>query len=80
MENSTNSSVTKICGFPKDDGLENTYTNFPTLWVEIIGYPVLLMLCTVGNTMNLVVLGSSKRKTSTTVYLMCLAVSDLFVL
>ncbi|XP_055348037.1 uncharacterized protein LOC129595146 isoform X1 [Paramacrobiotus metropolitanus] len=43
----------------------------------IVCYPILLALCTIGNSLNLTVLFSEKRKTSTNCYMTAMAVGDL---
>ncbi|OQV16712.1 hypothetical protein BV898_09221 [Hypsibius exemplaris] len=45
-----------------------------------IFYPLLLACCTIGNVLNLIVLFREKPKGSTNVYMMSVAISDLFVL
>ncbi|OQV16708.1 hypothetical protein BV898_09218 [Hypsibius exemplaris] len=43
-------------------------------------YPILLACCTIGNVLNLIVLFREKTKGSTNVYMMSVAISDLFIL
>ena len=48
--------------------------------VYSVGYPILLVLGTVGNTLNLVVLRRMPKRTSTTVYLAAMVTADLVLL
>ncbi|XP_055344742.1 uncharacterized protein LOC129592676 [Paramacrobiotus metropolitanus] len=47
---------------------------------EAVSYPILLVLCTIGNGLNLVVLISEKRKTSMNCYMTAEAIADLVLL
>lgn len=49
-------------------------------YFQFILYPILLLCCTVGNVLNLVVLGKTKKKGSTNAYMMTVAIANLFVL
>ncbi|GAU97279.1 hypothetical protein RvY_08604 [Ramazzottius varieornatus] len=49
-------------------------------YVHLIGYPVLLLICTIGNTLSLSVWLRLPHKSSTAIYLTTVAFSDLFVL
>ncbi|XP_055347680.1 probable G-protein coupled receptor B0563.6 [Paramacrobiotus metropolitanus] len=48
--------------------------------VFITLYPVLLAACTIGNVLNLILLISAKRQTTTNLYMIAAAVADLVVL
>jgi hypothetical protein len=52
----------------------------PLRLVEGICYPFLLLLCSVGNVLNLLVLKGNKPKTTADVFMMAMAVSDLMIL
>jgi hypothetical protein len=49
-------------------------------YVLFVFYPILLICCTVGNSLNLAILGHQKKRESTSIYLIVVAISDLFVL
>lgn len=57
-----------------------TASNTPSVYVELFFYPVLLFICTIGNSLVLAVFIFGKTATSTPVYLTAVAISDLFVL
>ncbi|OWA50962.1 hypothetical protein BV898_15463 [Hypsibius exemplaris] len=57
-----------------------TINNTKTLYVEFVSYPVLLLICVMGNLLTLTILTKESKKTTTHVYLTCLAVSDMVVL
>lgn len=52
----------------------------PTLYFEIILYPILLIVCTFGNFVIVVVLTMQREMKSPDVYMIGLAISDTFVL
>ncbi|OQV13807.1 hypothetical protein BV898_12026 [Hypsibius exemplaris] len=82
LGNSTNGSLsaTGSCNWPPDNFTELTVEKNPTLYADLVFYPILLFICTVGNILNIAVLSTDVAKTTTNVYLICLAVSDLCVL
>ncbi|XP_055328258.1 uncharacterized protein LOC129581297 [Paramacrobiotus metropolitanus] len=80
-ENSGSVNITSIeiqCGLPVQVAYESS--DNPTNWVEFVFYPILLLFCTVGNILNLLVLGTERNKTTTSVFLIWLALSDLCIL
>ena len=77
MVNGTNPA--SPCNWPYEEPIDFTADNTPTMWVEYIFYPILLFLCTVGNVLGIIVLSTDVAKTTTNVYLICLAVSDLCI-
>lgn len=48
-----------------------------TAYVFIVGFPPLLLLCTVGNCMNMLILSRAKPLQNTDVYLLATACADL---
>ena len=49
-------------------------------YAHLVGYPVLLLICSVGNSLSLYVWLRLPHKSSTAIYLTTVAFSDLFVL
>ncbi|OWA54287.1 hypothetical protein BV898_18695 [Hypsibius exemplaris] len=68
------------CNWPVIAYTELTLENAPTLYAELICYPILLFICTIGNIITIVVLRTDAKCSTTNIYLICLALSDLIVL
>ncbi|OWA50164.1 hypothetical protein BV898_14689 [Hypsibius exemplaris] len=68
------------CNWPQDPHFNETMRDGTDFYVKAILYPIILTLSTCGNTLTLLVLGTDPRKTTTHVYLMCIAFFDLTTL
>ena len=79
-----NNSSTAIPEASNDCGWNNPVSEYGdtpnTLYVEFVCYPILLLICTLGNVFSLMILLSDKVRTTTTVYLTAVIASDLAVL
>ena len=73
-------SDSNSCDWPPEEVYNFSIGYDPTIYVELVCYPILLVLCTVGNILGIIVLSTDVAKTTTNVYLICLAVSDLCIL
>ncbi|OWA52344.1 hypothetical protein BV898_16799 [Hypsibius exemplaris] len=74
------STLRPSCNWPVIASTEPTLENAPTLYAELICYPILLFICTIGNIITIVVLRTDAKRSTTNIYLICLALSDLIVL
>ena len=73
--------VEKLQSIKFEYGTSNGYTSQAALWIWKIVPVTLLTIGTVGNILNIIVLSRRQmRKYSTTIYLLFLAVSDMFML
>ena len=72
--------VDELSSIKCEYGTINGYTYQAALWVWKIVPVTLLTIGTVGNILNIIVLSRKQmRKYSTTIYLLFLAVSDMFM-
>ncbi|OQV26235.1 hypothetical protein BV898_00353 [Hypsibius exemplaris] len=82
--NSTNSSSGTIgldsCNRTLYHGEHESAESQKSRWVEIICYPMVLMLCTTGNVLIFAVLCGSRPRTTADIYMMALAVTDALVM
>ena len=58
----------------------SNFSSDSSSYVEFVCYPLLLLFCTIGNGLSLIVFGSRRYASSVTVYLFVLALADLGVL
>ncbi|OQV25382.1 hypothetical protein BV898_01060 [Hypsibius exemplaris] len=81
LGNNSGDSLSAVsCNWPPDQIFDVTVENTPTSYADLIGYPILLFICTFGNLLSIVALSTDVAKSTTNVYLICLAVSDLCVI
>lgn len=79
MSKTNISTVDKDCPWNTSD-LGSPEDFYPTQYVLAIGYPILLLVCTVGNCLNIIVLSQTKPVQSIAVYLLAIAIGDLMTL
>ncbi|OQV17579.1 hypothetical protein BV898_08350 [Hypsibius exemplaris] len=73
LSNAT-SNVTLRCGWPKED----RRSEVPHIeYVDMVTYPILLALSTIGNALNVFVLRRERPQSSKNVYLITMACSDI---
>lgn len=58
----------------------STESNNKSTYFGVVVYPILLVVCTVGNLLNIIVLSRVKHARSTTVYFIAMSVADLLTL
>ncbi|GAV01941.1 hypothetical protein RvY_12571 [Ramazzottius varieornatus] len=81
--NNSSTSLISGCNWKNENPYKEVNVdsvNTPSLYVELIIYPILLFICTLGSIITISVLATQRSKTTTNVYLIALAVSDLCVL
>ncbi|XP_055336666.1 uncharacterized protein LOC129587099 [Paramacrobiotus metropolitanus] len=76
--NSTMTSNTDSCGFRILD--HNLIAQHPVKYLYWVTYPLLLLICTVGNTLTLIVLSREGAQSVKWIFLMALAFSDLMIM
>ncbi|XP_055344108.1 platelet-activating factor receptor-like [Paramacrobiotus metropolitanus] len=75
MENNITTNASYSCPWPEEEVYASQWE-----YVFIVCYPILLITCTFGNSLNILILGLAKDPQSITVFLLALAVGDLLTL
>ncbi|OQV25690.1 hypothetical protein BV898_00621 [Hypsibius exemplaris] len=78
--NNTSAVALDLCGRVIPPGDPFLKPDHPIRLVEGICFPFFLVICTVGNTLNILVLRNNRPKSTADIYMISLALSDLAIL